>query len=188
MDPELLSKCRLGDPGAIETLVSDHQARVYRFCLSILEDPEDAQDAVQESFMAAFKSLSTYRGDSAFNTWLFSIVLNTCRGQLRQRKRRVNLQHRLTDPASPQEQFKKSPENRLLEGERTNAIRSAINRLDEKHRLPIIMRYFHELSTQEIAEVMGINVGTVHSRLSNGRNRLAGELKRANLSFPGGEL
>lgn len=178
MDSELLAKCRAGDPQAIETLVNEHQARLFRLCLSILDDAADAQDATQESFIAALKALNTYRGDSAFHTWLFAIAINTSRAQLRQRKRRGNLKTNLEEMTLTQSQDKQTPERRMIETQHTEAIWQAINGLDEKHRMPIILRYYHELSTQEIAEVLGINVGTVHSRLSNARTRLTGDLKR----------
>lgn len=187
MDLELLSRVRAGDPQAIEALVNDHQARVFRLCVSILDDADDAQDAVQESFIAALKALPGYRGDASFHTWLFSIAINTCRAQLRQRKRRSNLQDNLMDPAVRESEGKLSPERRVMEAQHTEAIWRAINTLDEKHRLPIVLRYYHNLSTQEIADTLGINVGTVHSRLSNARTRLTGELKRANIELPHGE-
>jgi len=183
LDSELLAKCRRGDAEAIETLVNEHQAGVYRLCLSILDDADDAQDATQESFVAALKALAGFRGDAAFNTWLFSIAINTCRALLRQRQRRARLHEQLVDPSMPDKESKQSPERSLIEHERSQALWGAISRLDEKHRLTIVLRYYHDLSTQQIAEVLGINVGTVHSRLSAARSQLTGELKRANLGF-----
>lgn len=182
MDSELLAKCRTGDPKAIEALVHEHQARIYRLCLSILEDPADAEDAAQESFIAALRSLKSYRGDSAFHTWLYAITLNTCRSTLRQRKRRQVLDASLIESSVTASTGKNNPEKQMLETERSEALWQAIHKLDEKHRLPIILRYYHELSTQEIAETLGVNLGTVHSRLSNARNRLSGELKRVKRS------
>lgn len=185
MESELLSRCRAGDPQAIEELVNAHQARVFRLCVSILDNADDAQDAVQESFIAALKALPGYRGEASFHTWLFSIAINTCRAQLRQRKRRSNLQDNLMDPAVRESEGKQSPERRVMQSQHTEAIWRAVNSLDEKHRLPIILRYYHDLSTQEIADTLGVNVGTVHSRLSNARTRLSGDLKRANIELPG---
>jgi RNA polymerase sigma-70 factor (ECF subfamily) len=177
LDSELLAKCRSGDSQAIETLVAEYQARVYRLCLSILDDPEEAEDATQESFISALKSLKTYRGDSAFQTWLFSIAINSSRSQLRQRKRRTAINTGMVEMARTQSS-EGSPERQMVEAERSEALWRAINSLDEKHRLPIVLRYYHELSTQEIADVLNVNVGTIHSRLSNARARLNGELKR----------
>jgi RNA polymerase sigma-70 factor (ECF subfamily) len=178
LDPQILARSQQGDPGAIEALVHAHKDRVFRFCLSILDDADEAEDATQESFIAALKALKSYRGDSAFQTWLFSIALNTCRGALRQRKRRANLAAAsAVDPALGPAAGS-NPEREAMENEQTRTLWQAIERLDEKHRLPIVLRYYHELSTQEIAEVLGINVGTVHSRLSIARQQLNGDLKR----------
>lgn len=178
MDPELLAQCRAGDPQAIETLVHDHEARLFRFCLSVLDDPADAEDATQESFIAALRSLKTYRGESAFQTWLFSIALNACRSALRQRKRRATLTAAVSDPSISHGTGRQNPEREFMEQERAQVLWQAISELDEKHRLPIVLRYYDELSTQEIADVLGISLGTVHSRLSIARTRLTGALKR----------
>jgi RNA polymerase sigma-70 factor (ECF subfamily) len=178
LDADQLAKCRAGDPNAIEDLVHEHQARIFRLCLSILDDAADAEDATQESFIAALKALKNYRGDSAFHTWLFSIAINTSRHYLRQRKRRTVLTNTLADPSISHGTSKQNPEREFLETEKTDALMQAINNLDEKHRMPIILRYYHDLSTQEIAETLGVNVGTIHSRLSIARERLGGDLKR----------
>lgn len=185
MDSELLAQCRAGDPKAIETLVDQHQARLYRLCLSILDDADDAQDAVQETFIAALKALKSYRGESAFHTWLFSIGINVCRGQLRQRKRRGNIQDSLEKSQMTADQSRENPERQVTDSMQAEAVWRAVSTLDEKHRMPVILRYYHQLSSEEIAATLGINVGTVHSRLSNARTRLMGDLKRANVSLAG---
>ena len=178
MDSDLLARCQSGDPQAIEALVHEHQAKIYRLCLSMLDDAADAEDATQESFIAALKALKGYRGDSAFQTWLISIALNVCRSSLRQRKRRTTLGSTLADPSIAGESTP-TPEMQAMKSESSQALWVALNKLDEKHRLPIYLRYYHELSTAEIAKVLGINQGTVHSRLSIARSQLAGDLKRA---------
>jgi RNA polymerase sigma-70 factor (ECF subfamily) len=144
----------------------------------MLDDAADAEDATQESFIAAIKALKSYRGDSAFQTWLISIALNVCRSSLRQRKRRTRLGDTLTDPSVASDDAP-TPEMHAMKSESSQAVWLALNKLDEKHRLPIYLRYYHELSTAEIAKVLGINQGTVHSRLSIARTQLAGDLKRA---------
>ncbi|QYK49959.1 MAG: RNA polymerase sigma factor [Anaerolineales bacterium] len=179
MDAQTLARCKAGDPQAIESLVLEHKDRLFRFCLSILDDPADAEDATQESFIAALKALKNYRQESSFQTWLFSIALNTCRGQLRQRTRRARLAA-ASQPLHRQQAESSNPERAAIAHEHSHAMWQAISRLDEKHRLPVILRYYHELSTQEIAEVLGINLGTVHSRLSIARQHLGAELRQAN--------
>lgn len=95
---------------------------------------------------------------------------------MRQRKRRANLADRAADPTL--QPSAGNPEREAIEHERSQAVQRAIAALDEKHRLPIVLRYYHELSTQEIADVLGINLGTVHSRLSIARQQLNGVLQR----------
>lgn len=186
LETELLERCRKGEPEAIETLVQENQARVYRLCLSVLDDPEEAQDAAQESFIAALNALDNYRGDSAFSTWLYAIALNTSRGLLRKRKSRVRLQDTLSQKPEDEATESGSPESQVLRNEQNEMLWQAIKSLDEKHRLPIVLRYFHELNTQEIADILDISVGTVHSRLFHARERLNGDLKRIQQGLGGG--
>jgi RNA polymerase sigma-70 factor (ECF subfamily) len=178
LNSDLIARCRSGDPEALETLVHEHQAAVYRLCLSVLHDPGDAEDATQESFIAAINALDKYRGDSQFRTWLFAIALNSSRAHLRQRGRQGRLESTLIENTDWSSGSMPSPEREMMQTESSQALWLAINQLDEKHRLPIILRYYHEMSTQEIAEILNVNVGTIHSRLNNARTRLGGELQR----------
>lgn len=175
MDANTLSRCIAGDAQAIESLVQEYKDRLFRFCLSILDDPADAEDATQESLIAALKALKTYRQESSLQTWLFSIAMNVCRGQLRQRRRRARLA--ASAGPAPSTGSSSNPEREMIESERSQAMWHAIQALDEKHRLTIVLRYYHELSVQEIAEVLQVPAGTVHSRLSIARNQLSAHLK-----------
>jgi RNA polymerase sigma-70 factor (ECF subfamily) len=83
MDSQWLRQCREGDPLAIERLVQTHQTEVYRLALSILDDPDEAEDAVQEVFVSALRSLDSFRGDASLKTWLFRIAINLCRSRYR---------------------------------------------------------------------------------------------------------
>lgn len=167
----LLARCRAGDTAAIETLVTTHQTVVYRFALSVLDDAAEADEATQDAFLAALRALETYRGEAAFTTWLYTITLNVCRGRLRQRQTRDRLMNslqrlfRLT-PHTP------SPEAATVRQETSDALWQAIMALSEKHRLPIVFRYYHDLPVAEIAAILDISEGTVHSRLNTARERL----------------
>ena len=85
---QLLQQSHVSDPLIAEALVQHYHALVYRLSLSILNDPDEAEDATQETFISAILNLDRYRGDSSLKTWLYSIALNTCRGHLRKRKAR----------------------------------------------------------------------------------------------------
>lgn len=179
MDSDLIKKSRAGEPQAIEALVMQHQGAVYKLCNSILEDPDDAQDATQETFIAVVKSLKSFRGDSALRSWIFAIALNTCRGFLRKRVRHATIYANLNDASRNRAASKSNPERQVIQSEKSQALWDSIAELDEKHRLPIILRYYHELSTKEIAEILKIKLGTVHSRLDTARKRIAGNLLRS---------
>ncbi len=155
----------------IESLVTAHYPYVRRLALSIMDDPDEADDAAQEAFIAANRGLATFRGQSEVKTWLTSITVNACRGRLRKRKARQALSTTLQSlhlarPPQP------SPENLAVEREADRQLWQAVDALDDKHRLVVILRYVHELTTSEIAATLDISPGTVHSRLFYARRQL----------------
>jgi RNA polymerase sigma-70 factor (ECF subfamily) len=155
----------------IESLVSTHYAYVRRLALSILDDPDEAEDAAQEAFIAASRGLASFRGQAEVKTWLTSIAVNSCRGRLRKRKARQALAAtlhslHLAHPAQP------SPEAQAVQREADRQLWQAVDALDDKHRLVVILRYVHELNTAEIAAALDISQGTVHSRLFYARQQL----------------
>jgi RNA polymerase sigma-70 factor (ECF subfamily) len=155
----------------IESLVTAHYAYAHRLALSILDDPDEAEDAVQEAFIAASRSLGSFRGQSEIKTWLTSIVVNACRGRLRKRKARQGLARALQSLhlARPSQI---SPETLAMQREANRQLWQAVDDLDDKHRLVVILRYVHDLSTAEIADALDISQGTVHSRLFYARRQL----------------
>lgn len=162
----------------IEHLVGAYYAYIRRIALSLLDDPHEADDAAQETFIAAFRALRSYRGEAHAKTWLTAIALNACRGRLRKRKTRQALQvalgaiHLQTRHPSPEETADQNESGELLW--------QAVDSLDEKHRLPVILRYVHELTVPEIAEVLSTSQGTVHSRLYYAREKLQARLGHLN--------
>ena len=168
----------------IETLVHSYYAAVVRLCLSILDDgsaadaQDEAEDAAQETFIAAAKALENFRGEASPKTWLFSIAINTCRGRLRRRKTRRALAQAVE---AVQRLFGgiDDPQQHAECAERDRVLWAAVDALDEKHRLVMLLRYVHNLPVSEIAAVLEINEGTVHSRLHYARQQLAGQLKRS---------
>ena len=174
MDSQWLRQCREGDPLAIERLVQAHQEDVYRLALSILDDPDEAEDAAQEVFVAALRSLDSFRGNASLKTWLFSITINVCRSRYQRDKSRTRLRQILQSLfRSDQTQ----PESEAVQHEAESALWQAVHALDEKHRIPVILRYYHDLPAADIAELLRIPVGTVHSRLNHARERLRARLK-----------
>jgi RNA polymerase sigma-70 factor, ECF subfamily len=184
---QLIERCRAGDALAIEALVRAHEQAVYRLALSILDDPAEADEAAQDSFVAALRALKSYRGESAFTTWLYAITLNVCRARLRQRRTWGRLMNSLRALLRRRGDAPADPEAVVIQHEADADLWNAVAVLDEKHRLPVILRYYQGLSTAEIAQVLGISEGTVHSRLFTARERLRAQLKeQAEMMHDGG--
>ena len=174
MDSRWLEQCREGDALAIERLVQTYQHDVYRMALSILDDPDDADDATQEVFISALRALESFRVHASFKTWLFSITINVCRNRLQRNKSRARLRQVLQKILL---QDQAHPESEALQRESDSRLWRAIRALDDKHRIPVILRYYHDLPIAEIAETLGIPIGTVHSRLNHARSTLRTLLK-----------
>ena len=174
---QLIERCRAGDALAIEALVRAHEQAVYRLALSMLDDPAEADEAAQDSFVAALRALRSYRGESAFTTWLYAITLNVCRARLRRRRTWGRLMGSLRALFRMGGDAPADPEAVAIQNESNAELWNAVAALDEKHRLPVILRYYQGFSTAEIAQLLGISEGTVHSRLFTARERLRAHLK-----------
>jgi RNA polymerase sigma-70 factor (ECF subfamily) len=176
MDSYWLEECREGDSLAIEKMVHTYQRDVYRLALSILDNPDEAEDGTQETFLAALRALSSFREDAVFKTWLFSIAINVCRSRLQRRKTRGRLQQILQSLFHLRGEIE-HPEAATMQNETDAELWSAIRSLDEKHRIPLVLRYYHDLPIADIAAMLNIPPGTVHSRLNHAREKLRALLK-----------
>ena len=176
LDARLIEQYRAGDLSVAEALVLAHQPQVFRLALSILDDAAEAEEAAQEALVAALNALDRYRGEAAFSTWLYRITVNECRGRLRKRRARERLVgalqslFRLGEPTV-------HPEEAAAGREREAVLWRAINALDDKHRVPLVLYYYHDLPTAEVAQILEISEGTVHSRLHTARKRLRAQLQ-----------
>jgi RNA polymerase sigma-70 factor, ECF subfamily len=175
MDYRLIELCKVGDSSAIESFVKTYQQDVYRLALSILDDSSEADDATQESLLAALHALDSFHGTSSLKTWLFSITVNICRTRLHRQKRSERLKQALGGILRAKNE--PSIEDNAIKNESGEALWRAIHGMDEKHRIPIVLRYYHDLSVAEIASILQIPEGTVHSRLNTARRQLHSVLK-----------
>jgi RNA polymerase sigma-70 factor (ECF subfamily) len=171
----LIASARKGDVRAFNQLVMLYQTMVYNLAYRILSDPDAAADATQDAFLSAYKGIPKFRGGS-FKAWLLRIVTNACYDQLRRKQRRptsslddlpVEADHTtyLRDPA-------KLPVEIVERHELNKVIQSGISTLPADQRMVLVLSDIQGLSYKEIAQSMGISLGTVKSRLSRGRARL----------------
>jgi RNA polymerase sigma-70 factor (ECF subfamily) len=172
MNPcQILQSCREGDPLAVESFYREYQPLVYRLAVSFLQDAAEAEDVTQETFIIALDNLAAFRGDAALSTWLYGIALNLCRRRLRKRRGLARVVERLKNALLQPEPLP-SVEAAFLTNDRDRALWHAIQALNEKHRLPVILFYYHDLPVAEIAQVLDLPKGTVVSRLHTARERL----------------
>lgn len=176
-EPSLLAeRCLAGDEQAIELFVRTHEAGVFRLALSLVKDPVTAGEITQETFIAALRSLHSYREKSSLKAWLYTIALNFSRSQLRKRKALEKLRATLASILRTDSQRPPSPEDMVIENERSAVLLKALDELDEKHRVVVLLRYIQGLSVAEVAEILSISEGTIHSRLHTARERLRSAL------------
>ena len=163
----------------IEHLVHEHYSYIHRLATSILDDPHEADDAAQETFIAASRSLDRFRGEASPRTWLTTITVNGCRGRLRKRKARQSL-HSALQALHLAQPNPVSMEDAAIQQDAARLLHQAVAALDDKHRLPILLRYVHQLSVPEIAVALKTNPGTIYSRLHYARHTLIARLDTQN--------
>jgi len=181
MDYRLIEGCRAGDSSAVKRFVQTYQRDIYRLALSILDDSSEAEDAAQEALLASLRSLDSFHGDSSLKTWIYSITVNLCRTRLQQRKRRERLVEILGGIFHLRNLHQASVEEDVIQSEMDETFWRVIHTLKEKHRIPLVLRYYQNLSVAEIAAILKIPEGTVHSRLNTARKQLQEVLKERSL-------
>lgn len=168
-----------GNANAFEDLVLEYQDRVYHIALKMTSSQEDAFDLSQETFLKAYRTLGSFRGESSFGSWLYRMCANLCIDFLRKRKRRGQEQILSLDETDeggrPRElpDLRYEPQKELERKEQRAMVREGLRRLPEEQRLILILRDVEGLSYQEISETLTIELGTVKSRIYRARARLA---------------
>ncbi len=179
-DENLVQRAKEGDVRAFAELMERHQTRIHHLCLRFLGDVGLAEDVVQETFLAAWNALSTFRGDSAFGTWVHRIAVNRSRNRLLSDRRRHREMHLAIDGADddddPPLQLPDptgGPDAVLLGRQVDDVIQGALDRLDEEQRVVLVLRDVQDLSYEEIADVLSVPRGTVKSRIHRARAALS---------------
>jgi RNA polymerase sigma-70 factor, ECF subfamily len=177
----LIARCNTGDEAACADLVSIHQRMVYSLALHLLQDRDEALDLSQEVFLRVFRTLSSFRGQSALRTWIYRIVINQARNRQRWWRRRfrssqVSLDDHLQQFGDVESKSDVLPDRLLASKETSTRIWQALDRLPFDQRTALILREIDGLRYDEIAFSLGVAVGTVKSRLTRARQTLRAEL------------
>lgn len=176
----LVERARSGDQDAFALLVRLHQRQVYTLALRMLRDAEEASEATQEVFLAAWQGLRGFRGDARFATWLYRIAYNHCLKIAEQRRRDVVAQAALTAESAREQspaQALSASHARDAEQQMRERVRDEIESLPTKYRIVLVLRHLQELSYEEMAEVMRVPIGTVKTQLFRARALLKERLE-----------
>ncbi len=178
---ECIRRAQAGDSEALTELIMGQQHYVYSIALSVFHHPEDAADLTQEAFIRLMRALPQYNGESRFTTWLYRLVINLCRDELRRRGRQVQLVPPTDDDAEdgrdplalvadPDRMV--DPLRALSDSELRAAVRHALNQLDDHYRLALTLYYFEDLKYSDIADILDVPINTLKSHIRRGKERL----------------
>ncbi|HZT78952.1 MAG TPA: sigma-70 family RNA polymerase sigma factor [Gemmataceae bacterium] len=177
----LIAECLDGDTAAFGELVRRYQDRLYNTVYRLVDNPEDAHDVVQEAFLNAYQSLDSFKGDSRFFTWLYRIAVNTAISQKRKHRAVVSIDQGRSGEMSlepPDESEYSRPGEAMERAEEERRIQAALNRLSPEHRAVLVLKDIEGHKYEMIAEILGVPIGTVRSRLHRARAELREILER----------
>lgn len=178
---ECIRRAQRGEPQAIAEIITGQQQYVYSIAMSVLHNPEDAADLTQEAFMRVLRVLPQYNGDSRFTTWLYRLVVNMGRDELRRRGRQVVIAEpqvvndaETLDPLATVADDDRwgDPARHLGDAELRRAVRGALDTLEPHYRLALTLFYFDDMKYADIAEVLDLPLNTVKSHIRRGKDRL----------------
>jgi RNA polymerase sigma-70 factor (ECF subfamily) len=189
-DRALAERHRTGDPEAFAEIYREYAEMVFNLALRLAGDRERAADLSQEIFLRIYRHLEGFRGRSSLKTWIYRVAVNHCRSRLR---RRALVFEQLVpgrgsagdagreerDPLLDLADPRRGPEERALAGDAERILQEALAGLPAVYREAVVLRDVEDLSYEEIAEVLGVRVGTVRSRIARGRRRLADLLRES---------
>src|ERR1700722_8335364 len=179
----LVSAAKGGDITAFEELVNRYERKIFRLAMNITQNREDAEDVMQEAFLKSYKNLDRFQGDSRFYTWLVRIAVNEALMKLRKRRpNQVSIDEPLTDDDDSVfreiEDWGPSPEKKFAQTELNEILNSVIGELDPIFRVVFLLRDVESVSTEETAQILGVSVAAVKSRLLRARLKLRQKLNK----------
>ena len=190
-EQELVTRAKTGDPDAFGQLMEQNQNRIYSLALRMVGNPEDAADLTQDAFLSAWRNLEGFQGDSSFSTWLYRLTSNACIDFLRKEKRKratgtvLSLDDTEDGSSLDLPDYDADPHRQLEQSEVQQAIADGMAALSEEHRKVLSLREISGLSYAEIADILGLEEGTVKSRISRARLALRKKLLETGNFSPG---
>jgi len=172
-EKELVRAAAGGDESAFSELVRIYENKAYHLALRMVSNPEDAYDVAQDAFLSAWRGLPSFRGESGFSTWLYRLVSNAAIDHLRRTKHQrgnVSLDDEELNLDAPDDS--PTPQEAAEENDLKQAVAAGLRELSDDHRTVLVMREVQELSYEEIAESLQLDLGTVKSRISRARTHL----------------
>jgi RNA polymerase sigma-70 factor (ECF subfamily) len=183
VDHQLVARAQRGDKKAFELLVVKYQRKLARLLSRFIRDPSEVEDVTQEAFIKAYRALPSFRGDSAFYTWLYRIGINTAKNYLVAMGRRAptmtEVDNEEAEDIEQGEQLKdlNTPENQLMSKQIAETVNHTLQELPEELRTAITLREIDGMSYEEIAQIMNCPIGTVRSRIFRAREAIAEQLR-----------
>ena len=170
---DLILALQRGDESAFAELIALHEKKVYNLCLRMLGNEHDAEEAAQDAFLALWRGIGDFRGESALSTWLYRLASNACIDLMRKNRRTAN-DVSIETEEGPWEIADEapSPHEALERKEQLRSVREGLDALPQEYRQVLILRELQQLSYQEISEVTALELGTVKSRISRARQLL----------------
>lgn len=176
-DERLVERWQQGDRQAFDLIIERYEQKVWQLAFRLTGDQQDAYDLAQEAFLKVYRYLAQFRGQSTFSTWLYRIVTNTFYDEVRRRKRRPNVVVSLDSSIETEDgemtrelpSAEAGPEELSLQRETRQAVLAALAKLPPDYRMVLVLRDLQDKSYDEIAEILGLNLGTVKSRISRAR-------------------
>jgi RNA polymerase sigma-70 factor (ECF subfamily) len=180
----LIEACQQGDRDAFRQLFELHKDRVWSVALHFTGDESAARDITQQVFLKLFTSIARFRHDASFATWLYRLVVNLCLDEQRNRRRFLSFDFFSRDDQDDESEVKMtewrqsphSQEEIFSRLEISGAVKAAVRELSPKLRITILLKYFEDLSYEEMAQALGCSPGTIASRLNRGHRELARKL------------
>lgn len=189
LDRALVERVQKGDTSAFDLLVRKYQHRVVGLVSRYVSDRSECQDVAQEAFLRAWRAIDSFRGESAFYTWIYKIAVNTAKNHLVSRRRRppsddVDATEAEYGPGAERMSEHATPEHEMVRSQVEQTVLNTVQELPEELRTAITLREMDGLSYEEIAEQMGCPIGTVRSRIFRAREAIDQKLQPL---LPGGE-